>query len=479
MYKKFQTIKYIVADFFAALLAWFVFFLFRKISIEQGNFNDINQVFDDRNFYLGLIFIPIFWLLLYWAQGTYKEIYKKSRLKDLSQTFFISILGVIVIFFSFLLDDNIVTYKNYYLSFCMLFILHFSLTYLPRFILTTITVHKVHNGKIGFPTLMIVSNMTKAKEIYQEINKQEISSGYSFIGYLTLDEEEKQSINDENKNLPKLLCLGDLSILQEIINIYHVEEVIVVLKKSDENKIFNIISSIQDTNIEIFIPADRKDLINGSIKFNAIFHIPLVQISQHLMPYWEFSVKRMLDILVSLISIILLIPTYIIVGLIVFCTSKGSVIYSQKRIGKGGKEFNMYKFRSMYMNAEKDVPMLSNGDKDSRITPFGRFMRKVRLDEIPQFFNVLIGNMSMVGWRPERQYFINQIVEKAPEYHLLQKIKPGMTSWGQVKYGYADNVDQMVERLQYDLLYLENMSIATDIKILIYTFFIIFQGRGK
>ena len=227
------------------------------------------------------------------------------------------------------------------------------------------------------------------------------------------------------------------------------------------------------------MPSDRKDLLTGSIKLSAIFSVPLVRISQNLMEPWEFSLKRCFDVVCSIIAILVLIPFYIVIAVIIKCTSKGPVLYSQERIGKNGKPFKMYKFRSMYVDAEKNGPMLSNGDEDPRITPFGRFMRKVRLDETPQFFHVLTGEMSMVGVRPERQFFINQIVKIAPEYKLLQKIKPGMTSWGQVKFGYADTVEQMVERMKYDLLYLENMSLATDIKILLYTFLIIFQGRGK
>lgn len=472
MNKKLQTAKYIVFDFLSALIAWILFFIFRKLSIENGNFNDINKVFDDKNFYYGIIFIPLFWLCLYLTQGTYKKIYKKSRLKDLGQTLSISLIGVIIIFFAFLLDDYIGTYRNYYLSFAILFLLHFSLTYIPRFILTTITVHKVHNNKIGFPTLMIVSDGKKALQCYNEINNQEISSGNFFIGYLTLD-------NDEPIEDFPLTYRGNITNLQTIITTYNIEEIIIVLLKKDEKKIYNIIYYVDNPNIEMFIPADRKDLLIGSIKLTSIFHTPLVQISQELMPDWEFTLKRVCDIIISLISMIVLLPTYIIVAIVIKATSKGNIFYKQIRIGRNGKPFYMYKFRSMYTDAEQDIPMLSCGDDDKRITPFGRFMRKIRLDETPQFYNVLIGNMSMVGPRPERKYFIDKICKIAPEYKLLHKIKPGMTSWGQVKFGYADSVEQMVKRLRYDLLYLENMSIGTDIKILIYTFFIIFQGRGK
>ena len=219
--------------------------------------------------------------------------------------------------------------------------------------------------------------------------------------------------------------------------------------------------------------------IFGNVKMNAIFHTPLITITYgKLLPVQQI-IKRAFDILFSLLAMILLSPVYLITAITIYTTSKGPIFYKQERIGYKGKPFYMHKFRSMYTDAEKDGPRLSNGDKDSRITPFGRFMRKVRLDEIPQFYNVLKGTMSLVGYRPERQYFIDRITEKAPEYKLLLRVKPGITSWGQVKFGYADTVEQMVERLKYDLLYMENISLATDIKILFYTFVIILQGRGK
>ncbi|MFA6200716.1 MAG: sugar transferase [Bacteroidales bacterium] len=471
MNRKLQGAKYLISDILAALIAWTLFFIFRKTTIENGDFNDINAVFIDSNLYKGLLLVPLFWVFLYFCQGTYLDPYRKSRLKELEQTFFISVVGIVIIFFSLLLDDQIQSYQNYYFSFFILLLTHFILTYIPRLFITTAAARKIHKKTIGFSTI-IIGNNSRAIKLYNDIENQEISSGNKIIGYVNFDKNN----NGLSKYLP---CLGMYKDINLIILENKVEEIIIAIEKDYENDLHNIITQIESqNNVLIKIPADTKDILLGRVKMSSIFQTPLVLVSNEVLSNWQKVIKRTMDIVCSVIAMIILIPVYIFTAAIVYFTSKGPIFYKQERIGQKGKPFFMHKFRSMYINAEQETPMLSS-DRDSRITPFGRFMRKVRLDEIPQFYNVLIGTMSLVGPRPERKYFIDQIVERAPEYKLLLKVKPGITSWGQVKYGYAENVDEMIERLQYDLIYIENLSIATDIKILLYTFMIILQGRGK
>ncbi|MCD6112377.1 MAG: sugar transferase [Bacteroidales bacterium] len=472
MNRKLQTIKYIIADWFSAFLAWTIFFIYRKYIFDHNVFSHPQDIYNDQNLYLGLIIIPVFWLLLYIISGVYRRIYRKSRIRELGQTLLATFIGVIFIFFTIILDDYIVSYKNYYQSFFTLFFIHFSITFLFRFILTSITAYKIHNRIIGFNTVIVGSN-GNALKLYQKMTNETKSSGNKFVGFVNALPYKEYKLE---KFLPHLGTYKDLN---KIIKEYNIEEVIIAIEKNEKCTAQDIITILDDSNVIIKILPFMQDILIGSVKTTSIFDTPLIEVPSELMPQWQKTLKRTLDIIISIIAIIILLPVYIFTAIGVKASSKGPIIFSQERIGYKGHPFKMHKFRSMYCDAEKDgVPRLSS-DNDNRITPFGKFLRKVRLDEIPQFFSVLKGDMSIVGPRPERQFFINQIIEKAPQYRLLHKIKPGITSWGQVKFGYASNVDEMIQRLKFDLLYLENMSIATDIRILIYTALIIIQGRGK
>ncbi|MCF8453711.1 MAG: sugar transferase, partial [Pedobacter sp.] len=230
-------------------------------------------------------------------------------------------------------------------------------------------------------------------------------------------------------------------------------------------------------DIDIRFTPRLYEILTAGTKIKMLGVNPLVNITTLHMPDWQFSVKRLIDFVIALTGIILFFPLMIYVAIRIKSDSSGSILYFQERIGYLGKPFNIIKFRTMFQDSENGSPQLSSAD-DARITPFGKFLRKYRLDELPQLWNILKGDMSIVGPRPERKYYIDMIIQDAPYYCLLYKIRPGLTSWGPIKIGYTDTIEKMVERLNYDIIYLDNMSLLTDFKIILQTVDIIFKGKG-
>ncbi len=464
-------ILYALADYLTAALSWFLFLFYRKNNIQPIQFSDYLHQFSNKDIVLTLFIVPIIWLLFHLFSGAYFNPYRKSRFIEIYRTLITTLLGAIVIYFSFIQNDANPQLDYYYKSFFLYLLIQFIVTSIGRIIVLYQIKQKIYGSKFGYNTLIIGGNQ-QAISIYKDIVDNEVKLGYLFKGFVYADDTGS---NGMSSYLPKL---GSIDELEKIIDQHHIEEVIIAIDTSEHNKLQYILAQLSHRQVIIKITPDLYDIISGSVKTSNVFGAVLIEIYPELMPDWQRVIKRALDIVISTSVLIILSPLYLFAALKVKLSSSGPIFYKQQRIGIYGTPFWIYKFRSMVLNAEDKGPALSS-ENDPRITPWGRIMRKWRIDELPQFYNIIKGEMSLVGPRPERKYYIDIISQTNPHYKYLHKVKPGLSSWGMVKFGYAENTQEMIERMRYDLLYIKNCSLVLDFKIMIYTILVILQGRGK
>ena len=468
MNKRRLRINYIGLDFLTAFITWLLFNLFRYYEVAQYEFGSLPDFLLYVQVVKGQIMVPLFWLGLYFLSGYYNKPFGKSRIGELFSTFITIVTGSVILFFIVVLNELPPSFEIYYRFFFSLCTIQFVLTYTGRFFLTGHTIRKSKSGE-WVENVLIVGTGEEAVKVRQYLR----DSGYHIVGFVAENGFSGNSEISGTSLVEPQEITGTIGTIPEILQQHKVDEIVVAIKGLE---VVHLLYQFYRYRLPVKVLADKKNFLSKA-KVNEIGGIPLIDITENNFSEAEKNIKWLLDKVISICVLILFSPLYAFIAVRVKLTSPGPVFFRQERIGYQGKPFRIYKFRTMFREASKEGPLLTALD-DKRVTSFGRFLRKYRLDEIPQFWNVLCGDMSLVGPRPEQRYYIEQIVRKAPYYYLLHNVRPGITSWGMVKYGYAETVDKMIERLDYDILYYGNMSLALDIKILLYTVQIVLAGKG-
>jgi exopolysaccharide biosynthesis polyprenyl glycosylphosphotransferase len=469
MSKRTEQILLFLLDFLTICLAYLVYYMMR---VRSGWF----QYPIEPELYLPMLAIYLYWLLLFAFFGLYRSWYAQSRLDEIITLFRTTAAGVLVLFFVIFIDDESTNPQaGIRLLIGGYWFLLFFFVSLGRLAIRAAQKQLLRVG-IGARNTLIVGWSSKARELCDMVLKYP-ALGYKVIGFVEAGKTKggKRQRRLEYKTIP---LVGSSDKLSSLIEQHNVREVLVGLDSYEHDKLIHIINECNGYEVGLKMMADLYDIVSGQARISSIYGAPLIEVTPEIMKPWEESLKRLVDVIVSALILVLGLPFWLVVAAMIRINSPGPVLYKQERVGRNGRKFHMFKFRSMYTDAETTSGPVWAAKRDPRVTKVGKIIRRLHIDEVPQFINVLRGDMSLVGPRPERTFFVEKLAAELPLYKRRLKVRPGITGWAQVKHKYDESIEDVKVKLKYDLFYIENMSWRMDLKILFNTFYVMLLGKG-
>ena len=486
MSRKTELIALLIADVVSISLA---FLLLHYARFEWGWFDD--PIERPPTLLVPTLVVSLYCLALFGFSGMYRERYASSRFDETVSLLQVTAVGVLILVFAIFIDTLEPGASRGTIFFYWAAV--FGIVSLGRFVVRSVQKALILRG-YGLHRALIVGWSDRVEQLFEEVARYP-AAGLQIVGAVQMPREQRVpepvSAGPEVLTRPgayatqavteELLAGEEHSIeaLPRLIDELDVQDVLIALGSEDHGPLMDVLRLCDGQDVSLKLIPDFYSVIGGMARTEHMYGLPLIEVLPVPMPAWEQSTKRLLDVVVSLIVLLSVLPLWIILGALVRLTSSGPAIYKQQRVGQHGRAFTMYKYRTMRHDAEAETGPVWAQAGDPRYTPLGRWLRRTRLDEVPQFWNVLRGDMSLVGPRPERPYFVERLADEIPLYSRRHRVKPGITGWAQVMWRYDQCLDDVRQKVKYDLFYIENMSLRMDFKILFRTIRTAVSGQGQ